>query len=299
MNNLPKAYIAITCTVLFWGISFITTKLALETLTIFSYIFTRFLLASLFFLLMLKKRGMPNLNRSTVIRIVAMALLQPFGYFLFETLGLKHTSATMASLLIALIPIVVAVLAQFILKEKVRKRTIAGIILSVLGVTLLVTGAADVSLSLTGGFKGDAFILLSVLSAALYMVLTRDLSRQLSPFHITAFQVFLGTLFFLPFFLVDLNNMDWSGLSMRSVVGVLYNVFGGTIGGFLCYNYALSRLKAPTVAVFINGIPIITAIGAWIILGEVLTPLQLLGGGVVILSVVLTTMPGKKLRLSS
>ena len=294
MNNQAKAYIAITCTTFFWGISFITTKLALETLTVFSYVFSRFLLASLFFLVMLKKRGLPKLDRSIIIKMVALALLQPFGYFLFETLGLKYTSATKASLLIALIPIVVAITARILLKETIRRKTLAGIILSVIGVVLLVTGGKETDLSLAGSLKGDIFILLAILSASLYMVLTKDLGKKLPSFYITAFQIFLGTLFFLPFFIADLPKMTWSEVSMRSVIGVLYNVLGGTIGGFLCYNFSLTHLKASTVAVFANLIPIITALGAWIILGEVLTSLQFLGGAVVIMSVLLTTSAGRR-----
>lgn len=294
MTDQPKAFAAVTCTTILWGVSFIGTKMALETLTVFSYVFFRFFLASIIFIFLLQRRGMPRLDRSMVIRMIVLALLQPFGYFLFETLGLKYTAATKASLLIALIPLAVAGASRLILKEKIRKKTLAGIILSVGGVFLLVIGGPEGLESLGGAVKGDLFILGAVFSGAFYMILTRDISRKLSPFYITAFQIFLGTLFFLPFFLVDLPKVDWPGVSLRSAGGVLYNVLGGTLGGFLCYNFALTHLKASTVAVFVNGIPIVTALAAWIILGEVLAPLQMAGGAIVLLSVILTTGGGKR-----
>ena len=105
MTDRPKAFAAVTCTTILWGVSFIGTKMALETLTVFSYVFSRFLLASIIFIFLLKRKGIPRLDRSLVIRMVVLALLQPFGYFFFESLGLKYTAATKASLLIALIPL--------------------------------------------------------------------------------------------------------------------------------------------------------------------------------------------------
>ncbi len=60
-----------------------------------------------------------------------------------------------------------------------------------------------------------------------------------------------------------------------------------TIGAFLCYNYALTRIPATRAAVCLNGIPLITAFGAWIILGEKLSVMQLAGGIIVISAVYL------------
>jgi drug/metabolite transporter (DMT)-like permease len=64
-----------------------------------------------------------------------------------------------------------------------------------------------------------------------------------------------------------------------------------TVGAFFCYNYALSKLPAVRAAVFINGIPVVTALGAWLILGEKLTLLQVGGGALVLISVALANFP--------
>ncbi|MBN2049792.1 MAG: EamA family transporter [Spirochaetales bacterium] len=294
MNTQPKAYAAVFLSTLIWGLSFISTKIVLETFTVFSYIFARFLLASVIFSFFLLKRGVPRLERKTVVKMLVLALLQPFGYFLFETLGLKYSGATKVSLLIALIPVVVAGTSQMILKESIRRKAAIGITCSIAGVSLLVIGGPEGLQSLSGTLKGDIFVLLAVLSGSFYMILTRDISKKLSAFYITVFQMFLGTLFFLPFFLADLPNVQWLTISPLSALGVVYNSLFGTIVAFLCYNYALSHLNASTVAVYINCIPIITALGAWFLLGEVLTPLQMVGGAAVLLSVILTTSGTKK-----
>ncbi len=60
---------------------------------------------------------------------------------------------------------------------------------------------------------------------------------------------------------------------------------------FLFYNYALTQIPASQVAVFINGIPVVTAIGAWFILGESLTLLQMAGGLLVLIAVIVANKP--------
>jgi drug/metabolite transporter (DMT)-like permease len=60
-----------------------------------------------------------------------------------------------------------------------------------------------------------------------------------------------------------------------------------TIGAFLCYNFALTRIPAAQAAVCINGIPLVTACGAWVLLGETLTSMQFLGGALVLVAVFL------------
>jgi len=66
------------------------------------------------------------------------------------------------------------------------------------------------------------------------------------------------------------------------VEALLYLTIFATIGAFLCYNYALTKIPAFRAAVFINGIPVVTALGAWILLGESLTVVQAAGGVLVI-----------------
>ncbi|MEA3471138.1 MAG: EamA family transporter, partial [Thermodesulfobacteriota bacterium] len=70
-----------------------------------------------------------------------------------------------------------------------------------------------------------------------------------------------------------------------------------TIGAFLCYNFALTRIAATQASLFINIIPIITAIGAWILLNETLTMIQAFGGILVLLSVFIANLPGLRSKI--
>ncbi|NLO21704.1 MAG: DMT family transporter [Syntrophomonadaceae bacterium] len=62
---------------------------------------------------------------------------------------------------------------------------------------------------------------------------------------------------------------------------------------FLAYNFALTRIEASRASIFINGVPVVTAVGAWFILGEKLTLLQMGGGALVLLAVFISSIPTK------
>ncbi len=279
-------YLALALAVVFWGLSFVATKIALQSLTPFCLIFFRFFAASIFFIVLLWRTGFPSLTRKTFNSLLMLAIMQPGLYFLFETLGLQYTSATKTSLIIATIPIVVLVLSAFILKERLRPLNILGIIFSLVGVAMLVFGGR-MQATLDGTIIGDILIFGAVLAASVYMIMTRRLSESLTSLQITGMQIILGALLFFPAFLWDLPKLDWQAVSYNSMFALIVLTLFATIGGFLCYNYALTRIPAAQAAVCINGIPLVTACGAWVLLGETLSSMQLTGGALVLASVLL------------
>jgi drug/metabolite transporter (DMT)-like permease len=212
--------------------------------------------------------------------------MQPGLYFLFETTGLQYTSATKTSLIIATIPIVVLVLSAIFLKERLRPLNILGIAFSLAGVALLVFGG-QLQTESKGMLIGDILIFGAVLAASAYMIMTRRLGESLTSLQITGMQIIFGAVLFFPAFLWDLPKLNWQAVSNESLIALIVLTIFATIVAFICYNYALTRIPAAQAAVCINGIPLVTACGAWIILGETLAPVQLMGGALVLAAVIL------------
>ena len=104
-KNSLLTYLALATAVIFWGLSFVVTKIALQSFSPFCLIFFRFFTAAIFFIILLWRTGFPSLTRKTLRSLLLLALMQPGLYFLFETFGLQYTSATKTSLIIATIPI--------------------------------------------------------------------------------------------------------------------------------------------------------------------------------------------------
>jgi len=291
-----RTYCALVTTVILWGLSFVATKVALESIPTFTLIFGRFALASLFFVVLIAHRGLPSLTVADHGRVLLMSLFEPGLYFICETLGLLYTSAPKASLIIATVPVVVTIVSALLLNERTGRLGIAGIVLSLVGITVLVTADPSFDGTFGGSLKGDLLIVGAVFSAAFYIVGARHLGRRYSAETITALQTFYGALFFAPAFLWQLPALSWTDVTVRSWGALVYLTLFATIAAFLCYNYALTKIPAPRAAVFINGIPVVTAVGAWIILGERLTLLQMVGGAIVLIAVWLANRPGRTSR---
>lgn len=289
-------YAALTATMVFWGLSFVATKVALESIPTFTLVFVRFSLAALIFLLLRQGRRWPSFKRKDHVKMVLLALFEPGLYFIFETIGLQHTSAPKTALIIATIPVVVLVLSALMLGERASGTSITGIVLSFGGIVLLVAGDPAFGWSLEGSLLGDLLIGGAVVSASLYMIFARDLGRNYSSVDITFVQIVYGAVFFCLPFVWELPSLAWTVITVRSSVAVVYLTVFATVGAFLCYNFALSQVPVSRAAVFVNGIPVITAIGAWVLLDERLTAIQAGGGTLVLLAVFITNLPRQKKR---
>ncbi len=292
-----KTYLALTGAVIFWGLSFVATKMALASIPTFTLIFARFSLSALFFLLLIARTGLPRFSKKDHIFLFLLSLFEPGLYFIFETLGLQYTTAPKASLIIATIPIAVLILSTIFLKEKSSPARLASIVLSFAGIFILVAGESGFRLSWEGSLIGDLLIFGAVVSAALYIVSARNLGRKYSALEITSMQVFYGALFYTPAFLWEFPGIEWSQISTHSLGAVVYLTVFATIGAFLCYNFALTRISATRASLFINMIPVVTAIGAWLILNETLTVIQAFGGMLVLLSVFIANLPGLRSKV--
>lgn len=280
----------------FWGLSFVATKVALERIPTFTLVFARFFLAALIFLFLRQGRKWPSFTRRDHVKMVLLALFEPGLYFIFETIGLQHTSAPKTALIIATIPVVVLVLSTLMLGEHAGGTSIVGIVLSFGGIVLLVIGDPEFGWSLDGSLLGDLLIGGAVFSASLYMVFARDLGRSYSSLEITFVQIVYGAVFFCLPFLWEVPSLAWSAITLRSCLAVAYLTVFATVGAFLCYNYALSQVPVSRAAIFVNGIPVVTAIGAWVMLDERLTAIQAGGGALVLAAVFITNPPSGLIR---
>ena len=284
IESLPLTYLALAAAVFFWGLSFVVTKIALQSFTPFCLIFFRFFFASIFFLILLWRTGFPALTGKSFASLLLLAIMQPGLYFLCETSGLQYTSATKTSLIIATIPVTVLVLSALFLKERLRLLNVLGIAVSLAGVALLVFGGG-IETRTDNMLLGDLLIFGAVLAASIYMIMTRRLGESLTSLQITGMQIIFGALLFFPAFLWDLPELSRQTVSDDSLIALIILTVFATIGAFFCYNYALTKISAARAAVCINGIPLVTACGAWALLGETLSAVQLMGGGLVLVAV--------------
>lgn len=277
---------AMMTTMLLWGVSFVASKIILDQITPLTYMGVRFLAASVLLAGVMAIRGRPRFSLRTVLLIGLTALAEPIAYFLFESYGIRLLSATTASLIIGTIPLAVTVLAAIILNEPARPGGLVAVGVSIVGIVLLVIGDGVAPADLRSETIGILLIFGAVFSAAFYITLARGLTQHHDPINLTVVQTWWGAGVFL--ILWRAQPPEFRSLAAVTPVGwgaLAFLVAGATVAAFLLYNWALRYERAGVAALYINAIPVITAITGWIVLGERLTPVQMLGAILVLASV--------------
>ncbi len=286
-NSGPIVYLSLTATTLFWGLSFVATKLALETIHPAHLLFFRFAAAGILLLFLLPRRALLVLTLRDHLLLFATAAFEPGLYFFFETMALQRIYAAEASLIVATIPMVVLLLSTIFLGEKNSWKVGAGIVLSIAGVAVLAFLGEKSAMKSSSSAQGYLLMFGAVVTASAYITLARNLTRRLSALLVTVMQVVYGAVFFAPGAFLKRGAFSLSDIRFRSMAGLVFLVLFATVGAFFCYNFALTRIKAAVASVYLNGIPLVTAAAAWILLGERLSYAQAAGGGLILLSVYL------------
>jgi drug/metabolite transporter (DMT)-like permease len=250
-------------------------------------------LAGAVFVGLILVKGWPHLPWDFHKRILTIAIFVPGLYFVFENFGIKYTTATKASLIAATIPIAVLIISTFILKEKIFKKQLICLFISLAGVVVLVLNG---HVSGVGSFmisRGDLLMFGAVFSAAFYMILTRKLSEQYDPFFITAFQMIYGFLLFSPIFFFEVGKLQWTVIGLQQWGALFVLALLSSVGAFFAYNYALKIIPASRASMGINVVPFITAFCSWGLLGESLTIIQLSGGVLIIIAAFMVNLSSK------
>ncbi len=272
------AYLLLFFASLFWGGSFVATRYALIEggLSVFVLLSLRFFFSTviLLFIVFFSKRD--RLDRRDILRLLSISVVYPALYFVFETTGIERTPAFLSSLIISSIPVLTGLTARIFLKEKLAFRGWLGIFISIAGIVLILLGAGKNSATGVSEISVLGVLLMfgAAITGAVYTTATRCLVTRYTPLTLTTFQSAFAFVFFT---VIAGVRVGYSGMG---IVGVLSSVkIGGIVAvfflsvfasviSFLFYTRALTVMKAGKVSLFLNTIPVISLILAWLILGE-------------------------------
>ncbi len=272
---------------LLWASSFVALKIAFRGYHPMQVIFGRMFVASLCFLPFIPAFRKIRWRKRDVKYLLVMAVCEPCLYFLFEARALELTSASQAGMITAMLPLLVAVLAWGFLRENITRQTLAGFLLAIAGAVWLGL-AGEVSEAAPDPLTGNFFEFLAMVCAAGYTVSLKHLTANYPPLFLTAFQAFLGSLFFFPFLLLPEVGFP-VGWQMGPALAVLYLGTVITFGAYACYNYGVSRIPANRAAGYINLIPVFSVLLGMLILDETLNAGQWLACGLVFAGVWLSS----------
>jgi len=178
-----------------------------------------------------------------------------------------------------MLPLLVAILAWGLLKERITRQTLAGFTVAIFGACWL-SLASEASMEAPNPLLGNFCEFLAMICAAGYTVSLKHLTENYPPLFLTAFQAFVGSLFFFPFLLLPSVGFpaNWNN---EALLAVVYLGTFITFGAYGCYNYSVSRIPASQAAGYVNLIPVFSVLLGMLILGETLNTTQWLACGLV------------------
>ncbi|SFM42410.1 DMT family transporter [Thermodesulforhabdus norvegica] len=286
MNGNGSAFLALLLAMILWGSSFVAMKIAVLAYPPFVVVFGRLLVASAFFYLILSRIKPRRLPREHLKLMLLMSAFEPCLYFICESYALKYTSASLASLIVSTMPLMVGIAAAFFLGEHISLLTIAGFITAISGVVVL-TLAGNPDLHSPNPILGNTLEFLAMIMGTGYTLIVRLLSRDYHPFFMAAVQSFAGSLFFLPLALwqAHTHELRWDPYATGAVVflGIMVSVIA-----YGCYNYGVAKTSAARAAAFINLIPVVSVVMGWALLGETLNSTQIFGALLVIAGIMMS-----------
>lgn len=260
-------YLGLVAAMFFYGFSFILTSLVLQELGPISILLVRISISSILLHLI---HAVSTRNRRSVVEkrhlpaFLLVALFQPFLYFMAENFGLSRVSPSVTAIIIGTIPVVTPMIAGPILREKLTRLNVVGLLLSVAGV-------AVISLDGSGDYVDPAGIVLlftAVAAAAGYAVAVRRVPQKYDAFTIVRMQNLLGIPMVLPFFLFFERPADLLLASPTSwQMLLLLSVFPSTIA-FVLLSNGIRKAGAGRANAFANLIPVFTTLFSIFFLGD-------------------------------
>jgi len=279
--------------IIFWGFSFIATKIALKEIHPFMLLTLRYAISALLLFLFQYQRDKTFLKRFAYrdwVYIVILASVGVSGFGLLQAYGLIYTSAIHTGWIIAINPILITVAARFFLDETITARKIAGILLGFMGIFLIITkGVVSFSVFRFASTFGDLLVFASAIAWTIFTIGGKGFLSRFNPLSSTTAIMISGFLLILP---LGIFMGGWGNLfrlSPLAWMGVLFlGIFCSGLGYLFWYS-ALEKKDSGSVGMYIYLEPFITLIGAFFFLDEPIYWSALLGGAMTLAGVYLAT----------
>ncbi len=288
-----RTLLMLACVTLIGGLTPVMAKVALQEippLTLASY---RFAIAGVLLFIVVKlRRGLPRFARGDWWRLVLLAsVMVPVNQIGF-LIGLRYTRATHAGLLFALSPILMFWGSLLLRQAGFRVRMLAASALAFAGagVVIALTGRGG-SAPMPHMVRGDALVLLAVLSWTAFALLSQPLVRRYGPLRTLMTVTLVGALMMLPLTVLDAGRMHFEELTWRGVGGLLYMAVMASFAGMLLWGLAIVKIDAPRVAVVTNLTPVVTVVFGHLLLDEPLSRWILVGAALILGGIYLAIGP--------
>ncbi|MEX2242991.1 MAG: DMT family transporter [Fimbriimonadaceae bacterium] len=200
-------------------------------------------------------------------------------YMVFFLEGMETASAAQGAILVATMPIWIALLSIFLKLEKFSAHLAVGILLAFAGAAMTILAEGDGG---GGSVLGSVLVLVAAFIWAVSVILMRPLVVEGSPFAVFTLTFPGGALVLLPYGAAATWNTDWSSVTPLVWWFLAYLIFIAGVGAFGAYFKGIAEVGATRTSMTQFFIPPVAALFAWSVFGQALLPMQIVGLVVVV-----------------
>jgi len=270
-----------------WGGMYVVSKVVLEIIPPFVLVSLRLILGIITLVIVLALRGWFKISRDQFFQVISVGFVGYGVSLSLQFVGTKLSTAANGSLVTSATPAFVLLFAWLLLSEKITARKFIALLLATLGVVAVIDPrSAQLNPDL---FFGNILLLGAGVTWALYSVLVRKVTQNLDvlPFSLIAF--FGGLPVAVPAGVWELSTAGVGEISLGVVGGVLFLGVISTALAMILWNSAFAILPAGAASLTFFAQPIVGTLLGWLILGEKITPLFLLGGALIGVGILIST----------
>lgn len=303
--TLPPKQLAVLALItanIIWGAASPIFKWSLVNVPIFVMAYLRFFGALLLLIPFVWKTDL-KIHRHDWLPIIGIAFFGITVNITFFFLGLKNAPSVNAPIIASSGPIFLIFFSCVFLKEKLKTKTLIGTLISLFGVIVIVSRSLFEQGFAWSTTIGNLFFVLATLGAVAHTIFSKEMLHKYSPFAITFWSFVIGALTFFPLFFIQMQSSSWQNIFVgKGLVGLLFGIILSSTLAYFLYEWGVEKIHASEVGVFTYIDPVIAAVIAIPLLGEVITPLFILGSCLVFVGIFISEgrihyHPFHKLRL--
>jgi len=298
MRINASPYLLLVLSTLFWAGNFVLGRAVKSVIPPIGLAFWRWAAA----LVLLLPFAFPHLRKDWPLlrgcwrSLTLFAILGVSCFNTFVYIGLHSTTAVNALLVNSVIPVLIVVLSRIMAYVPITRQQAVGVILSLAGVVTIICRAdAGLLLSLQLN-RGDGWVLLAVVSWALYTFMLRKRPAFLHPFSFLTAIMIIGLLALSPFYAWETVQGRRVGTDLATWGSILYVALFPSVAAFIFWNQAVGEVGPARAGLFLHLMPVFGAILSFIFLGEALHPYHLAGMVLIFSGISLATDRKSSLR---
>lgn len=273
--------------VLTWGSSAVFVRIGLDGYSPAHLTLLRFLIMSAALLGIAFATRMPIPPWRDPLKISALAFVGITITQLAFSFGVESVDPGTATFLIATLPVMTAILARFLLGERLTALGWSGIVIALVGTAILVAGQREAV-----GFTTGALILLGgAFSEALYYIFQKPLLKRYSSLELSTWALIISTIPLLVFLPGLPGEIRQASLHQTGAIVVL--ALGAGVVGYVCMAMVNAQWPASIAAILMAALPPVALVTAWLLLGVIPPVLSITGGLISLAGVLLVTRYGK------